>query len=327
MTRTPRLFLPSLMALLNLTALSADWESLPPLPEPNGGCMAGCVNNRLIIAGGTNWKDGTKRWLDKVHVFDPATKQWSAGPSLPHPLAYAAFASDGTSLFIAGGADGTRGRNEVYALRANLDLKKLGELPQPSVFAACSIHRNGLRILGGTPDPDDWSKAVSDFLTFDFGTRGTTSTAPLTALHHGLGLPAVAAAGNRLFSFTGAWLNPATQQVGNLAESFAHDFATNSWRAIAPFPKAVRGLSAVALDEKHIYLAGGHGTDEEGFLSEAFLYEVDADRYTPAKPLPLTALTCLVKCGDFLYVLGGEDAKKHRTAQCWRLRVDELLKK
>jgi N-acetylneuraminic acid mutarotase len=32
-----------------------------------------------------------------------------------------------------------------------------------------------------------------------------------------------------------------------------------------------------------------------------------------------------VKCGDRIYLLGGEDQKKHRTAACFRIRVSELL--
>src|SRR4051812_33088890 len=122
MTKKPRLLLPSLMAAVHLTSLQADWEPVAPLPEPNGGFVAGCVDGKIVIAGGTNWKDDTKRWLDEVHLFDPSSNHWTTGPKLPHSLAYAACASDGTKLFFAGGADGTVGRKEVYSLDANLKL-------------------------------------------------------------------------------------------------------------------------------------------------------------------------------------------------------------
>src|SRR5688500_9107294 len=108
MTKPLKLLLPSLIALMHVTSLQADWEPVAPLPQPNGGFMAGCVGGKIIIAGGTNWKDDTKQWLDELHAFDPATNTWSAGGKLPHPLAYAACASDGSKLYFAGGADGTR---------------------------------------------------------------------------------------------------------------------------------------------------------------------------------------------------------------------------
>lgn len=307
-----------------MTSSHADWEPIAPLPEPNGGCMAGSVAGKIIVAGGTNWKDGTKQWLDKVHVYDPATNRWSPGPALPHPIAYAAFASDGTKLYIAGGADGTQGRREVYALDAELRLKKVGELAAPVVFAGGAVSGGRLCLVGGTPGPDDWSKAVSDLYTFDLHTGTAGVAVPIAGLNHGLGIPAVAVAGGRLFSFTGAWLDGASNEVRNMAETFVHDFAKGSWNAAAPSPQAVRGLAAVTLDDNQIYLAGGYGTDAEGFLNKAFVYDVQAGRHVPAKALPFTAATCLVLCDGFVYALGGEDEKKHRTAQCWRIRTAEL---
>jgi N-acetylneuraminic acid mutarotase len=111
-----------------------------------------------------------------------------------------------------------------------------------------------------------------------------------------------------------------------MAEAFVYDFSSNSWSALKPFYKPVRGINEIALDDRHLYLAGGYGTDAEEFLGEAFIYDVDANRYTPAKPMPFKSLSCLVKCGGHIYALGGEDKKKHRTDQCWRIKIDELLK-
>lgn len=324
MTSPHKLLLTSLLAAMHVTTLHADWEPTAPLPEPNGGFMAGVVAGKIIVAGGTNWKEGTKQWLDKVHVYDPATNRWTHGPALPHPIAYAAFASDGTRLYMAGGADGTQGRREVHALDADLKLTKVGELAKPTVFAGGALLNDRLCLIGGTPNPDDWSKAVSGLYTVDLQT-GTPSTAvPITGLTHGLGIPAVTVAGGRLFSFTGAWLDSGSNEVRNMADTFVHDFAKGSWNAAAPYPQAVRGLAAVALDDNQIYLAGGYGKDAEGFLNKAFVYEVKADRHLPAKTLPFTAATCLVLCDGFVYALGGEDEKKHRTAQCWRIRTTEL---
>jgi N-acetylneuraminic acid mutarotase len=259
-----------------------------------------------------------------VHIFDPATNQWSTGPKLSHSLAYASCASDGKKLYFAGGADGIHARKEVYSLDANLKLTKLGELPQPVAFAGGAYRDGKLFMLGGSPDPDDWSQATAELREVDVVTAKVTSLSPLTALGHGFGIPGIVMAGDRLLMFTGAWNDPATKEVANMSEAFAYDFKANSWRSLPPFYKAVRGLNEVALDDRHMYLAGGYGTDAEEFLSPAFIYEVDANRYIPAKPMPFKSLSCLVKCGSYIYALGGEDKKKHRTDQCWRIRIEEL---
>jgi N-acetylneuraminic acid mutarotase len=92
-----------------------------------------------------------------------------------------------------------------------------------------------------------------------------------------------------------------------------------------PFPKAVRGVAAVGLDGHRVYLAGGYGTDEEGFLAQAWIYHQDTDSYPQATALPMAICTTLVKCGDLIYALGGEDQKKHRSAQCFKISAAALL--
>ncbi len=315
------------MALLHVTTARAQWEPVTSLPEPNGGFMAGCVEGKILIAGGTNWKDSVKQWLDKVWILDPAKGQWNAGPSLPHPLAYAAFGSDGTRLYFAGGADGKQARGEICALDAHGKYTSPGELPHPFAFPGGALLGSKLYVIGGTPDADDWSKATADLRAIHLANGKCSSLATPGGLPHGIGIPATAALGNHVFIFTGTWLDPANQQVHNLADAFVYDIAANQWQILPPFPKAARGVSAVALDEHRILLAGGYGTEEEGFLSSVYIIDTKTRSYTPAPALPFSATTCLVKCGDWIYVLGGEDMKKHRSAQCFRISAESLFSK
>jgi len=317
-------FLFCFMSILHGTFAIAQWETVAPLPEGNGGFLAGCVGGKIIVAGGTNWSNDVKHWLDKVWIYDPAANQWSAGPSLPHSLAYAAFASDGTHLYFAGGADGKKARDEVYVLGTDLKLREIGRLPHPIAFASGAPHDGKFHVLGGTPDMDDWTKATADSQVVSTQSGKISTLSPLNALGHGFGIPAVVTLDDKMFVFTGAWQATSNSEALNIAEGFSYDFAKGQWHAIRSYPKAVRGLAAVALDEHRVYLAGGYGTDAEGFLSEAFIYHTDTDRYTPAPPIPSSNCTTLVQCGGWVYVLGGEDKKKHRTAQCFRVSVQAL---
>jgi hypothetical protein len=63
----------------------------------------------------------------------------------------------------------------------------------------------------------------------------------------------------------------------------------------------------------------------EEFTAEAFIYDTAADQYTVAPPLPYRAMASLVKSGDWIYCLGGEDRKKHRTDAAFRIQWKELL--
>ncbi len=305
-------------------AHAATWEKLPPLPEPAAGFVAGCVNGRIIVAGGTNWRDGTKRWLDTVWLFDPATSQWTVGPKMPHSVAYAAFASDGTRLYFAGGADGKQGRKEICALDDQFKLTRLGDLPQPVVYGAGSMRDGQLHIFGGTPDPDDWSKGSSHLHAIDLTTGSTTTLAALKDLPNPIGIPAVTAIRSHLYSFTGAWID-ASQQAHNSTAAFQHETASNTWKPLAEYPEAIRGVFGVPLDEHHIYLAGGYSSVTTRFVAKAWIYDLRTNQYTQATPLPLAVNTTLVKCGEYIHLLGGEDQMKHRSDACWRVRIADLL--
>jgi hypothetical protein len=99
------------------------------------------------------------------------------------------------------------------------------------------------------------------------------------------------------------------------------------WRKLRPLPYAVRGLSALPLGEKQIYLAGGYKGDAEGFTDEAFIYDVAADAYVPAPKLPYKAMVTLVECAGDAYCLGGEDKQKSRTDACYRIPLQALTEK
>src|SRR5690606_4848031 len=90
-------------------------------------------------------------------------------------------------------------------------------------------------------------------------------------------------------------------------------------------PYAVRGITAAALDENHLFLAGGYKNASEGFTAEAFVFDVRTRTYRPAPPLPYSAGVGLVRAGEWLYCIGGEDQMRHRTAAFYRLRWRDLL--
>jgi hypothetical protein len=301
----------------------AGWEQLPPLPTPNGGFACGVVDKKIVVVGGTNWKEGTKRWLDGIWVFDLKSQKWEAHGKLPHPLAYAVASEWNGDLLIAGGTTGTQPRREVWRIDRSLKLTRIGELKDDAVLAAGGVVGKDLFLLGGCVDPSK----LTGF--YGRGVRVKLDRDDISALQPpGSALFALAASavvGRKLFLFGGVTPAP-TNEIGNLSAAWALDVGKDKWRGLHPCPIAVRGVAAVKLDEHKILIAGGYGGQPEGFTAAAFIYDTKRDAYAKTMDLQIAALLGLARAGDFVYSLGGEDKGRHRTDACLRVKAAELLK-
>jgi len=110
----------------------------------------------------------------------------------------------------------------------------------------------------------------------------------------------------------------------NHANAHAYDTAARRWSPLPPLPSPNRGLTAVVLDPRRIYLAGGYVSDETGFVSETFIFDPEKPGYRSTTPLPYSGMVTLVRLGEWVYCLGGEDRKRHRSAAVHRIRAAEL---
>lgn len=329
----------SFFAMIPLTALlhaaapasthAVAWEALAPLPAPNGGCMAGVYEGRIVVVGGTNWEGGVKNWLQDVHAYDSATQQWTTlKDALETPVAYGLDVLLDTpqlgGLFggFLGGTDGKQALKVVATLSENkIRLRPKPDLPAAAVLMAGGvIEDQGLVVLvGGMDDPANLPGVTR--MTHILQKKAVRRAAD----HPGKPFAVAASAAGRseLFVFGGMTYDAATQLPVNTDVAYAYSPAKDSWRPLKPLPKPNRGLAAVTLDTQHVYLAGGYTDD---FTAEAVIYDMQADTYRPAPPLPIAAMVKLVRCGDFIYCLGGEDKKQSRTDKCFRMKVSELLK-
>lgn len=299
-------------------AYAQGWESLLPLPEPNGGFICGTMNGGIVIGGGTNWVDGSKLWLDKVWFFDAATKQWSAKGKLPHPLGYAVCAEWRGNLVVAGGFDGATASNKVWLLNSAFEWKLVGHLKVAVSLAAGGVCGDDLIVTGGTPDPAKLDALVATTQRLNL-VEGSVClvTSPSEV---GSGTVASAVSATHLLLFGGARFSAETA-VANLNLAWSYDGLKASWRKLPDYPISVRACDAVALDDHHFYIAGGYTDD---FTAKAWVFDSNTLTYTPSVPLPMPNCTKLVRCGDYIYALGGEPAKKVRSDKAWRIRLRDL---
>lgn len=285
------------------TFAASQWEQLPPLPEPNGGFVCGCKDGKIVVMGGTNWAGGKKNWLKKVHEFDPVQKTWHAGIERTEPVAYAVVFQQDASFVTGGGYDGTK----------NIDA---GRLKHGVLSAGGQV--NGRMILaGGTDDPANLTGLSKEVWTLS---KGHIRQADYPGKPFATAASAVL--GEELFVFGGMNYDAKAKLPVNTGEAYAFSPEKNAWRKLMPLMTPTRGLSAVTLDNNHIYIAGGY---REDFTAEAVIYDVKTNRYQKAVSLPYAAMVGLVKLGGHVYCIGGEDKKQSRTDQFFRIPVAALL--
>ena len=316
---------------LSMTSIAAEWERIAPLPEPNGGFIASADSGGITVLGGTNWADGTKHWLRNISHYRPEKNRWEVIARLGEPVAYALPGivrnADGRQVgfVMLGGSNGIRPLKCLAVVDTiKTALQPAPALPEKIALCAGGIVGDTFIIVGGTDNAANNAGFTNRAFSFDLTKR---TLAPLPDFPgRPFGNAAYATIRDDLFVFGGANWDETQQAVANTAVAHAFSVAGKQWRGLKPYPFAVRGLGGVNLDDRHIYLAGGYKNDAEEFTAEAFIYDVNSGEYAAASPLPLKAAAHLVKLEDWIYCIGGEDRKAHRTDAVFRIEWKELLR-
>jgi len=98
---------------LDLDNPAAPWTAAAPLPVARNHFGTAVVDGKIYAIGGQHERDETDSNLRDVHVYNPATNRWSAGPRLPKPMSHfhpSTVAANG-KIVIAGGV--TNGRSPL----------------------------------------------------------------------------------------------------------------------------------------------------------------------------------------------------------------------
>lgn len=309
----------------NVAGGAGPWQQLAALPEPNAAFACGIVQGKIVVMGGTNWANGRKNWLKTVHAFDVEKLQWSTLAPLTQSLAYPVVGDVGQGMLVAGGTTGEAPfAGSILAQKYPvIDQLKPG-VATPSVLSAGGMVGGKLIFVGGTDSAVNVAGFRRDAFAWD--TRTGQQHALPSYPGPAFGVGAAATVGDELLVFGGCRFDAQSGKVVNLADAYAFSVRRNEWRALKPMPHPVRGLTPLRLDDRHIYLGGGARNDPEGFTDASFVYDLVADRYIPARPLPYrAALVGLVLDGEYVYCIAGEDKGQHRADAVYRIKRAELL--
>jgi N-acetylneuraminic acid mutarotase len=303
-------------------APAAGWERRAPLPVPNGGFVAAALGGRIVVAGGTTWDGDTKRWLDRIWSYDPATDRWNEAGRLPAALAYPASAQIGETLWWTGGSSGDTTHRSLWTLGGDLTPRLVSRLSEGFVYAAAAPVGLELHVIGGTNDQAALDRVSNRFRSIDLKTGRSTELPPYP--EKGLTTATAVAVDGRVLVFGGASWDSTSRTVVNHAAAHAYDPRTRRWSALPPLPRPSRGLTAISLGPRRLYLAGGYEGDDAGFVAGGLIFDPVNPGYRPATPLPYAGMVTLVKLDGWVYCLGGEDRKRHRSDAVHRIAADGL---
>ncbi len=253
----------------DLAAPQCSWQS-EPLPMSVRAMGAAVHDGKIYLLGGLT-PEGSS---DAVHVYDPASKKWSAGPSLPKDNLTICAADMAGELF-ANGADGN-----VYRLAPDgSSWAPVASLVFPRMFHQIVGSPEGILVLGGIPSKARGARVRHvERVSFEPPPAGIAWT-----------LPAESAAKNRQGSFLlGQQLyvfggNNSLEQHDFEPKNFeasAHrlDIGSLEWRPAAAFPERRQSMQTwiAGTEEKPVgFAVGGFGWKGDRLSTQADIYRYD----------------------------------------------------
>ena len=305
-----------------IAPLSIQWTAAPPMPVAVAGHAVAATPAGPLAVGGTSWDHEQKRWHAEAWLFDVASQQWLARDPLPHQIGYAAAGTVRGDLFLAGGGStgsgGARNAALVYPLsnRAR-DVVAVPDVPTARLFAGGGAVDGWLMVVGGASDADTLAGVTDVAVRLKLG-EAKRAWEPAAPVPGGpLILPASAVCGGRLYLF-GGMSSPDGGPLKDTARAACYRPDLNRWEPVAPLPSPRRCAAAVALDDRFVAIVGGCTTrgDAAVMLDEVILYDTREDRYHAAARLPYAAacVGAVLGADGRLYVCGGEDKRRSRTA-------------
>lgn len=340
---------PALCLLAIPSAVVAEWERLPSLPEARGVAapFAGVSGNALIVAGGANfpdkmpWEGGRKVWHDKVWVLDKPDGTWREAGKLPRPLAYGVSLTVNDVLLCIGGSDAERHYADAFVLGWRPgSLERKTAVPQPAALpiplanaAGAGCTGGNVYVAGGSTEPGE--KAASNRV-FNICMTAPKPTwkelAPLPAEPRIL--PIAAAREDTFYLFGGAALEAKDGKVVRRYLRDAWSFhPARGWRRLADMPKPVAAAASPApVSGWHIHIVGGDDgsladfTPPEkhpGFPPAILTYNIAANAWSPGgeSPAPRATVPCAEWHGQFIFP-SGEVRPGVRSSEVWGLRKD-----
>ncbi len=320
-------------------------ENLPDLPDPHGrGGMAavtvldGDGEEAVLAAGGCNfpdgppWDGGVKRYYRDVLLLSrkDGAWTWKKVGELPRAVAYAAFTAspDRKSMVIAGGCDEKEHHASTLLIGTDGKVRQLASLPGPRAYAGHLTEGGSLIVAGGTGHPDATETSLPCVeLDLTSGEAGWK-------IRHDLGtwgmLPFAGRSDSGILIGSGCVLKPQDGKPFRVYGS-ALLLMDGSKRSVSELRRPVVAAAGpgVPVGRRLIFVGGDDGShypkppkDHPGLSRDIFAFDGLSLSVIGRWPEPLVTAP-LLRLGDSLVTVGGEDRPGHRTAKVSRWTIPE----
>lgn len=327
---------------------NAGWSRLPDLPGIEGvaGPFVGAAGERLVVAGGTNfrggrpWNGGRKIWHDTIWTYRLGDDAWTVAGRLPCSLAYGLSISTRGALWCIGGGDVEKNFSNVWLLRdQNGSLRCLSgpSLPRPLANHAGALIGTRIYIAGGQFKPeDDRAERLFWALDLDNLVDGWKEMPPWDG--PGRSMAVAGALGNDFFLCGG--YEPFRDSDGRIGRRFLKDGyrydPESGWTRLADLPIEASAVPSPALnlDPSRLVLLGWNDGSRAGqfppetranFPTDLLMYDASTDKWIIQGNAPFEAkVTPVAKWLDRVVVASGELQPGVRSAQVWSIEVADI---
>jgi N-acetylneuraminic acid mutarotase len=284
------------------------WRERAPMPLPRAGYMAGLLGGKLVIAGGSYWKDNQKYWSDRTDYFDADRNAWESGPSLPSARGDAACVTVKDSMYTFGGGQGAP-TAEVWRLHKNAWSHLDGSpLPEPRALAVAAELDGVVYLLGGLTKAGDYASATNRVWVWR-PSASQSGWKEIPALPGpGRVSHAMAAANGKVYVFGGVTMDGSA--LHNLDDAYMYDPGSRTWSTLTALPVARRAWWAQTVRNR-ILILGGYTADFTAEILEFDPATGMASKTDSTLPHPL-ADAKFVLAGKRLLAAGGESGVKVR---------------
>ena len=149
-----------------VSPVAVEWKGLEQMPKavarPFGGFLP---DGSFVVAGGSYFEDGVKKYSDNVCVRS-ADGKWSKVGELPHDVADGVTCETPNGIFCAGGTDGEKKFADAFVLAVDNGktvVTGLPPLPEPVVMGAAAADGMKVYVVASlktyvldTADPKEW---------------------------------------------------------------------------------------------------------------------------------------------------------------------------
>ncbi len=316
------LFAVTFLSWLGIHTLFAShdsvWKELAPMPEGRAGMFAMISEGgEPIYLGGTSWVSGEKKFY--ASGYEMRNGKWYPVHSLGKAVAYAAVASGNEQLYAIGGTDGVGLRSTIIMMDSTRQIKDVEiAISGIRIYAGAALVDEVFYQIGGSANlsPLVPSGLVSKFEHGSWSDFGQLPEGPLIN-------PSVATWGKNILVFGGGVPHP--EGLKSTDSIYSFDLTDQSWTKLKNLPKPSRGAATLSLPTVGILVIGGY-FKPAGSSPEVLLFEPGNKELVSLASLPMgLLLPAVVATEQWIYVFGGEDLPKHRSAHVYRASIAKLI--